>query len=97
MTARGPLCLRLSDDLHAAVYQMAEQQGVSSSELLRDLISRAVYGEPFGIDEGYLRGRALGYTMVQRALQYLDIPASAEEAIQLIQNNPSPGRTPHGG
>lgn len=93
---RGPLCLRLSEDLHAAAHQMAEQEGVSSSEWIRNLIYRATYNEPCGIDEGYLRGRALGYQMVQRALRFLDIPPNADEAMQIMQSETSPGRTPHG-
>jgi hypothetical protein len=95
--ARGPMCLRLPDDLHHAVHQMADQQGITSSEWVRDLVFRAVYGEPLGISEGYLQGRAVGYKIVHLALGGLRTPDTVEEAMSLLQASTSPGRTPHDG
>jgi|SRR5882672_6919503 len=95
MQRRGPLCLRLPEDLQAAVYQLAEENGVSPSEFVRDLIFRVVYGEPLGINEGYMQGRALGFRVLQLALSRLEMPSTAEDAVQFLQDSPSPGRTPH--
>ena len=91
----GPLCLRLPEDLRAAVHQMAEQNGVSPSELVRDLIFRFVYGEPPGIAEGYMQGRAIGYQVAQQALASVQMPDNVEDAIRILQASHSPGRTPH--
>jgi hypothetical protein len=92
--ARGPLCLRLPEDLHAAVHHMAAEQGVSSSEWIRDLIFRVVYDQPLGMEEGYLHGRAIGVKAVMIALRSLAVPETAEEAMRLLQTSTSPGRTP---
>jgi hypothetical protein len=94
---RGPLCLRLPDDMHAAVHQLAEQQGVSTSEWIRDLIFRTVYGEPLGISEGYFAGRAIGFKVMHRLLGMIRVPQTVEEAMSFLQSLTSPGRTPHDG
>lgn len=95
--ARGPLCVRLPEDLELAVHQSAEQSGVSPSEFIRDLIFRSVYGEPLGIAEGYMQGRAVGYKIVQLVLGGIQLPDNVEDAIAMLQTARSPGRTPHDG
>ena len=93
----GPLCLRLPADLHAAVVQMAEASQITTSEWVRDMLFRIVYGTPPGIDEGYMHGRALGMRIVHHALKTAadHLPTTAEEAQAMLQLG-SPGRTPHG-
>jgi len=82
-----PLCVRLPDDLLAAVHQHAEQSGVTTSEWIRDLIFRVVYGEPLGMDEGYVQGRNVGYRILLMACReaWQHAPATIEDAIKLIQ------------
>jgi len=91
-----PLCLRLSDDLHMAVIQLAQDQGMNVSEWMRDLLFRVVYGEPPGVNEGYIQGRQIGiaaaFTVIREAIEAL--PATAEEAMPLTQLG-SPGRRAH--
>ena len=83
-----------------AVEQLAANAGVGVSEWLRDMLYRTVYGEPPGVEEGYLQGRQIAtsaaFALIRAAIsQALDqLPATAEEAIPLTQLG-SPGRTPH--
>ena len=83
------------------MHQLSAAQGASPSEWIRDVIFRAVYGEPLGIAEGYLHGRAIGYRLVrvliQRMLNDVQAPETVEEGMSLLQSFNSPGRTPHEG
>lgn len=96
-----PLCLRLPDDLHLAVVQLAANAGMNTSEWMRDVLFRVVYGEPPGVDEGYTQGRQIAvaatFAVVREAISQAlaSLPATAEEAIPLGQVG-SPGRRPHG-
>ena len=98
--ARGPLCVRLPPDIHAAVESLAETAGITASEWVRDQLFRVVYGEPPGIDQGYIAGRNLGYRAM--SLIFRDaikiaveqMPTDVESAQHLLQLG-SPGRTPH--
>lgn len=78
-----PLCFRLPADLHAAVEDLASQAGVSTSEWVRDVLFRIVYGEPPGIDQGYFTGRQLGFRMMQLAFKdaWDMTPTTPEEAM----------------
>ena len=95
-TRNSPLCLRLSDDLHAAVIEMAEQQGVTTSEWMRDMLHRVVYNEPPGVEAGYMQGRQLGFRMLHLAFAetWKNLPTNVEDAMAMLQAG-SPGRTPH--
>jgi len=88
----SPLCIRLPPDLQAAVDHAAAAQGVTVSEWVRDMLHRLVYGEPPGIDAGYIQGRQLGFRMVSIALRdaWAASPATIEEAMAAIQMG-SPG------
>jgi hypothetical protein len=92
--ARGPLCFRLSEDLHVAVEDLAQRAGITTSEWVRDVLYRIVYGEPPGIDQGYITGRQLGFRMMQLAFKDAwDItPTTVEDAMERLQLG-SPGRS----
>jgi hypothetical protein len=83
----NPMCLRLPDDLQAAVAQMAAEAGVTTSEWIRDLLFRTVYGEPLGVNDGYLHGRSIGYRVAVMA--YRDtlgaMPETVEAGLALIE------------
>ena len=66
MLKKGPICFRLPDDLHMAINQMAEAQGVTTSELVRDVLFRLVYNDAPGVDEGFIAGRTLGLSVALR-------------------------------
>jgi hypothetical protein len=95
MTTRraNPLCFRLPPDLHAAVTHAADAAGITTSEWVRDMLHRLVYGEPPGIDAGYIQGRQLGFRMVSLALRdaWNASPATIEGAMAAIQA----GQPPH--
>jgi hypothetical protein len=86
-----PLCLRLPDDLHLAVVQLARDANMNTSEWMRDVLFRVVYGEPPGVDEGYAQGRqiatAAALALIRDAVlqAVASLPATAEEAIPLTQ------------
>jgi hypothetical protein len=83
----NPMCLRLPDDLQAAVAQMATEAGVTTSEWIRDLLFRTVYGEPLGVNEGYLHGRSVGYrvAMLACAEAWKHMPATIEDGLKAMQ------------
>ena len=93
----GPRCFRLPPDLDAAIDQAAEAAGITPSEWIRDMLHRIVYGEPPGIEEGYIQGRQLGFRVMQLGLAELwkTLPGNVDDAMGMIQAG-SPGRTPHG-
>jgi len=76
----------------AAAAQYAEQAGVSLSEWCREVIYRAVYGEPATMEQGYMQGRAIAYQVFRLAMGELEIPATAEEGVRFLQEHGSPGR-----
>jgi hypothetical protein len=63
MSKKGPICFRLPDDLHMAINQMAEAQGLTTSELVRDILYRLVYNDVPTVDEGFIAGRTLGLSV----------------------------------
>jgi len=87
MSRAAPLCFRLPPDLYAAVTEMAEAEGVTTSEWVRDMLQRIVYGQPPGIDEGYMQGRSLGFRMMHVAFRdaWAQMPTDVHEAMQRIQ------------
>lgn len=90
---QGPICVRLPPDLLAAVTEMADSSGITLSEWLRDMVARLVYGQPLGIDEGYLQGRALGFRVMHLAFQqaWAQAPKTIAEAMPMLQaGNPVP-------
>lgn len=92
-----PLCIRLSTDLHIAVTQLAQNQGMSISEWVRDMLYRIVYNNAPGVEEGYIQGRQIGvaatFSVIRRAIEQAvqELPTTAEDAIPLTQLG-SPGR-----
>jgi hypothetical protein len=60
------------------------------------MLYRIVYGEPPGIEAGYIQGRQLGFRMMHLAFAeaWAATPANVEDAMGAIQAG-SPGRTPH--
>jgi hypothetical protein len=92
MARQDIICARLPPDLHAAVAEMASSAGITTSEWVRDMITRIVYGQPPGIDEGYRQGRALGFRMMHLAFRqaWENAPDTIEAAMPIIQaGNPS--------
>lgn len=86
------LCFRLPPDLRAAVDNLAEQNNMTLSELVRDVLFRTVYGVPFGVEEGYLIGRQMGLTTVMSMFRDIAVnaPRTYEEAVRVMhENNPS--------
>jgi hypothetical protein len=96
MAQPGPLSLRISDDVRAGAHQAAEAAGLSLSEWCREVIYRAVYGEPMGADQGYVLGRAIAYKVAMRMFGQVEMPGSVEDGVRFLQSlEGSPGRTPH--
>jgi len=99
-TSSKPLCVRLPDDLHLAVIQLAQDNGMSPSEWMRDMLFRLIYGAPPGIEEGYLQGRNIGIAAAMKTIHLavknaIDaMPGTVEEAMPLTQLG-SPGRRRH--
>jgi hypothetical protein len=87
MAAHPTMCFKVPIDLQTAIVAMAERDGVSVSEWLRDKVHRIVYGEPLGMEQGYLEGRQLGFRMLQLLFQQTwdQAPATLEDALQLMQ------------
>jgi hypothetical protein len=83
------LSLRLPFDLHAAVTQLAETAGVTTSEWLREVIYQAVYNEPQSANEGFMQGRALGMQLARHVLSmaYEHLPNSMEEAMTILSRS----------
>jgi hypothetical protein len=74
---------------------MATQAGLTTSEWVRDVLHRIVYGEPLGIDAGYIQGRSLGFRVVHLAFRdaWERMPTSIEDALELLkEGNPSERR-----
>lgn len=46
-----------------AINQMAEAQGLTTSELVRDILYRLVYNDVPTVDEGFIAGRTLGLSV----------------------------------
>lgn len=98
MARTGPLCFRLPPDLHAAVEDAAAAAGITTSEWIRDMLHRLVYGVPPGIEEGYIQGRQLGMRVLQLTVAeaWKAMPITVDDAMAMLQAG-SPGRTPHDG
>jgi hypothetical protein len=86
MARPAPLAFRLPPDLHAAIEDMAANAGVTVSEWVRDMLHRIVYGEPPGIDAGYIQGRSLGFRVVHLAFRdaWERMPTNIEDALAMI-------------
>jgi hypothetical protein len=85
-----PICLRMPQDLHAAIEQLSAQAGLSTSEWIRDVLYRAIYGEPPGENQGYVNGRQIGYQILMLAFRDASrsVPESAEEAMKVLRTTP---------
>lgn len=91
-----PLCIRLPDDIHTAIVAAAKEIGVTSSEYVRDILYRAVYHEPLGIEQGYIEGRQIGFRTLQLVFGdcYEHMPPTVQEAVALVQENARRRRKP---
>ncbi|MGH7177181.1 MAG: CopG family transcriptional regulator [Tepidisphaeraceae bacterium] len=89
--ANNPMCLRISDDLRYAVDDLAAKAGLSTSEWIRTALFQIVYGEPPGIDQGYMAGRQIGFRMMQAAFHeaWGIMPTTIEEAMVRLGGNAS--------
>lgn len=83
----APLCFRLPPDLHAAVASMAENAGISTSEWVRITLHQIVYGQPPGIDDGYIQGRQLGFRVMMLYFNeaWKNKPNTVDEAMAMLQ------------
>jgi hypothetical protein len=85
--AHPTLCFKVPADLHTAIVEMAERSGVTASEWLRDQMHRIVYGEPLGMEQGYIEGRQLGFRTLQLVFKdaWDDMPETIEDAVAKMQ------------
>jgi hypothetical protein len=72
---------------------MADNAGITTSEWVRDMLQRIVYGQPPGIDEGYMQGRALGFRVMHLAFRnaWDASPTNVDDALAMVTAG-SPGR-----
>lgn len=93
LSSRDPttrsIAVRLPADLAAAVDLACEQNGITASELLRDLVSRWAYGEGqlAGPDHGYTQARSMASQLAHAALKQAlaALPDSHEGAAEMLQ------------
>lgn len=84
-----PLAVRLPDDLDALVRSRAESEGLTTSELLRSIVSQWAYGTMPSVGEGYVAARNVAIQAAHVALSnaFADsMPETYEEAIRLLQD-----------
>lgn len=81
------MAFKVPADLHTAIVDMAERNGVTVSEWIRDQMHRIVYGEPLGMEQGYIEGRQLGFRSMQLAFKRAwDLtPEDVESAVVEMQ------------
>ena len=86
-----PIAVRLPNDLAAAVEQGCAAQGITPSELLRDLVAKWAYGGSAlaGPDAGYTQARSMATRLAHAALaQALDsIPEEHEQARAMLEGH----------
>lgn len=82
-----PMCVRLPEDLDAAVRALAESEGISPSEVLRSAVHQRVYSQIPSVDEGYKQARGLAIQFAHEAVNLAaeQIPDSYEEAMEFLQ------------
>lgn len=82
------LAVRLPDDLDALVRSRAESESLTTSELLRSIVSQWAYGTTPSVGEGYFAARNVAIKAARVALAHAfaeAMPETYEEAIQLMQ------------
>jgi hypothetical protein len=83
-----PIAVRLPDDLDALVRSRAESEGLTTSELLRSIVSQWAYGAAPSVGEGYLAARQVAIQAAHVALSHAfaeEMPQTYEEALTLLQ------------
>ncbi len=82
------MAVRLPDDLEALIRTRAESEGLTTSELLRSIVSQWAYGTMPSVGEGYNAAKAVAIKAAHVALSHAfaeAMPETYEEAIQLMQ------------
>lgn len=85
-TTASPICVRLPEDLDAAIRARCEAEGLTPSELMRSLASQYVYNDTPSVDAGYMQARTLAAKMAHAAVSAAieNLPQTFEEANHLI-------------
>jgi hypothetical protein len=80
-----PFAVRLQSDLGAIIQTRAAAEGITTSELIRNVLHGWAYGEPPGANEGYYHARGQGRRIAHHLLaQAMDnLPASDDEMQEL--------------
>lgn len=91
---KGLFCLRLTDDIHAALRQQAQAQNQSMSEIVRVILYQAIYGYAPSETDGYAQGRKIAYQTAMRLVKdAIDAMPPLEVAVAYsAQGNPDPHR-----
>lgn len=81
-----PFACRLPVELHAGIEGRAIAEGISPSELVRNVLFNWLYGQEPSANEGYYQARGIASQIAHFALEEAieSLPSSYEEMVELL-------------